>query len=299
MFGGVTSYKLNDGEWTLLTSSMQAIPVSDGDEVQFKNSFKTFSFAPGTSVITATTQYNIKGNIMSLGEGDDFENATSVPVYGFYQNFFGGQTNLISAENLCLPATTLTDHCYENMFNGCTSLVAGPSILPAEVLTTYCYASMFAGCTSLVTAPQLPATTLATYCYNGMFNGCSSLEEIPELPATTVAAYSYGRMFEGCTSLEQVELPAFTTLGNYCFNSMFSGCTSLSYIKCTMEIPYSTWSSLHAFDTFFSGLPSNGTFVKSSNAPTIAETQGQPGYVWPIGNYGYSIPPTWTIVNAQ
>ena len=37
----------------------------------------------------------------------------------------------------------------------------------------YCYNQMFNGCTSLTTAPELPATTLASSCYSDMFNGCS------------------------------------------------------------------------------------------------------------------------------
>ena len=50
------------------------------------------------------------------------------------------------------------------MFSNCTSLTSAPS-LPATTLADYCYEDMFYGCTSLTTAPSLPATTLATNCY--------------------------------------------------------------------------------------------------------------------------------------
>lgn len=50
-----------------------------------------------------------------------------------------------------LPATTLAQYCYNNMFNSCPSLTAAPS-LPATTLTDYCYANMFYGCTSLSSA---------------------------------------------------------------------------------------------------------------------------------------------------
>lgn len=291
----------NDGEWET-PQPQGAIPyqVVEGDEIQIKATYGVAMGSAGLIIATGssapTTQFNLKGNIMSLLSGDNFANADTLPIDYAFASIFKSQTNLVSAENLSLPATGLTQHCYESMFEGCTSLTTAP-LLPAETLIDYCYTSMFVNCTSLTTAPELPSTTLGTCCYNGMFNGCTSLEEIPELPATTLADSCYGHMFEGCTSLERVELPAFT-LASYCCNSMFSGCTSLSYIKCLMEIPYNTWPT-GSFNNFFSGLPTGGTFVKSPNAPTIAETQGQPGYVWPIGNYVDSIPPTWTIENAS
>ena len=50
--------------------------------------------------------------------------------------------------------------------------------LPATTLADYCYHEMFSGCTSLNKAPKLPATTLAEKCYYGMFSGCSNLAYI-------------------------------------------------------------------------------------------------------------------------
>ena len=77
---------------------------------------------------------------------------------------------------------TLANYCYNNLFNGCTSLTTAPE-LPATTLANYCYASMFMGCSSLTTAPELPSTTLAEGCYSSMFYGCSSLTTAPALPA--------------------------------------------------------------------------------------------------------------------
>lgn len=67
------------------------------------------------------------------------------------------------------------EYCYNEMFDGCTSLTTAPE-LPATTLGKYCYYSMFRGCTSLTTAPELPATTLADSCYHGMFYNCISLK---------------------------------------------------------------------------------------------------------------------------
>ena len=87
-----------------------------------------------------------------------------------------------------LPAETLSNQCYGNMFQGCTSLTTAPA-LPATTLTEFCYGGMFSGCTSLTTAPVLPAPTLVASCYYGMFNGCSSLNAV-ECLATNLGSYT-------------------------------------------------------------------------------------------------------------
>ena len=63
------------------------------------------------------------------------------------------------------------------MFEGCTSLVTPPS-LPAVSLQQSCYSNMFFRCTSLVEAPKLPAKTLTTTCYSQMFWGCTNLKYV-------------------------------------------------------------------------------------------------------------------------
>ena len=50
--------------------------------------------------------------------------------------------------------------------------------LPATTLADYCYQNMFAGSTSLTTVPELPATVLANSCYRDMFYGCKALKKI-------------------------------------------------------------------------------------------------------------------------
>jgi len=88
----------------------------------------------------------------------------------------------------------------------CSRLTKAPKILPATTLTNRCYLEMFNGCTSLTTPPQLPATTLAVSCYQSMFSGCTSLTTAPELPATTYSSGCYQYMFQGCTSLNYVKM---------------------------------------------------------------------------------------------
>lgn len=166
---------------------------------------------------------DICGNIMSLIYGEDYTEQTTLNnrLYGFFQ-----YSDIRNANNLILPATTLVEECYWNMFYYCSSLITAPE-LPATKLTYGCYQQMFCGCSSLIKAPELPATTLAGECYFGMFSECSSLTTAPKLPATTLAYRCYRQMFNECTSLTTApELPA-TTMENACYASMFYGCSIL------------------------------------------------------------------------
>ena len=132
-----------------------------------------------------------------------------------------------------LPAETLSDFCYQNMFSGCTSLAKAPA-LPATTLAEGCYDNMFDGCHSLTSTPELPAITMAATCYQGMFSSCISLTKTPVLPATTLADGCYCSMFYNCTSLTKTPVLPVTTLANACYMGMFGGCTSLTT---TPELP--------------------------------------------------------------
>ena len=142
-----------------------------------------------------------------------------------YNGLFYQCTSLTTAP--ALPATTLADRCYYEMFRYCDNLRTAPSILPATTLADSCYAGMFIDCTSLITAPALPATTLAASCYYEMFKYCTNLTTAPALPATTLADSCYGRMFLSCSNLTSApKLPA-ATLFESCYAGMFEDCTSL------------------------------------------------------------------------
>ena len=261
----------------------------------------------GVGKFSATGNFDVQGNAMSLLFGDNYKGQTDLTGknYAFYHLFYKN-TKIISAENLSLPAATLANDCYERMFEGCTSLTTAPE-LPATKLATICYNGMFAGCTSLTTAPELPATTLADSCYQFMFYGCTGLETAPELPAETLASSCYEYMFQNCTNLTTApELPATkleygcydsmfygcssltsapaltaTTLANDCYSYMFSNCSSLNYIKAM----FTTTPSTTYTREWVNGVASNGTFVKNASA------------TWT--NVGiYAVPTGWTIETA-
>ena len=227
---GTLYYSIDSGKtWTSGTS----VSVSSGLKVMWKGnmspnrSSSTSDYVDtGIGTFSATGQFKVRGNIMSLLYNDDFIGKVTLAGYWWFTSLFENST-IVSASKLSLPALTLAPYCYYRMFYGCTSLASAPK-LPATILTHSCYKAMFYNCASLVSAPELPATTLAVHCYHSMFYGCASLTTAPELPATTLTNSCYARMFSGCTSLISApELPA-TTLEWYCYQDMFSGCTSLT-----------------------------------------------------------------------
>ena len=300
------SYSLDDGHtWTALASGSASPTVTSGNKIMWKGTCTPSD--NGIGKFSATGRFEAQGNIMSLLFGDDFTNQTDLTGkdYAFY-NLFNQNTNIKSAKNLILPATTLTRNCYSNMFQGCSSLVNTPA-LPATTLASGCYQYMFNGCTGLTTAPELPTTTLANWCYEGMFSGCTGLTTAPELPATTLVNSCYGNMFNGCTGLTTApELPATTlasgcyinmfngctslttapsvlpatTLVYRCYNYMFNGCTKLNYIKAM----FTTAPGEDYTYAWLEGVASTGTFVKYSAA------------TWNVTGVN-GIPDGWTVVN--
>ena len=245
--------------------------------------------------ITASGAHNVGGNIMSLLYGDNFRNQTTFPSGGSnfkFFNIFCNNRNLVSAIDLALPATTLTDYCYCDMFNGCTSLTTAPALpattlgqsvyermfyrctalttapaLPATTLGRYCYSNMFNGCTALTTAPELPATTLIRSCYQSMFYRCTALTTAPVLPATTVALECCRDMFYGCTRLTTAPVLPATTLAENCYQNMFKGCTSLNSVT-----TYATdVSADRCLADWLDGVSSTGDFFNLGNpAPTYS-----------------------------
>jgi hypothetical protein len=232
---------------------------------------------------------------MSLVYGDDFIGKTSMtkaiqePVYEYNEELdedeivgyeeveqainlgwlFESVRNLVSAENLVLPATELSvDNSYgvyEGMFHNCISLITAPQ-LPATTLAETCYYRMFYGCTSLVNAPELPATTLAGGCYQEMFSGCTSLTTAPELPATTLADGCYKDMFQDCTNLNYIKCLATDISANGCTHN-WVGITDPRQLDIITVAPTGTFvkaPSMEGWTTGINGIPTNWTLQNAS-----------------------------------
>ena len=236
----VIYWSKNGTSWTSAIASTSDTPVSlatlnKGEKMYLKGENVTYaSSASRYSHFNSDAEFNISGNIMSLIYGDNFiGQATLSSTYNFVGIF--RSSKVYDASNLILPATTLANYCYSNMFNGCTSLATAP-VLPATTLESSCYSNMFQNCTSLTAAPELPVTTLANYCYAYMFYGCTSLATAPVLPATKLTTSCYAYMFEGCSSLATAPVLSATTLANSCYMSMFAG----TKITAAPELPATT-----------------------------------------------------------
>ena len=159
-------YSINGGEWQTAKveggegQDFTIASLSSNDRISFKANTSLVNGNGGFGTLKIDESFNAYGNIMSLLYGDDFQGQISLegrqqPFYKLFKN-----SMIVSAENLILPATTLANSCYQDMFSGC------------KLLTT---------------APQLLATTLASSCYSNMFQGCSNLNKITML-ATNISA---------------------------------------------------------------------------------------------------------------
>ena len=117
----------------------------------------------------------------------------------------GDIRTLLDYENYKDVDTSNAKFCF--LFRNCTELISAPE-LPATDLSDYCYNQMFSGCENLTTAPSLPATTMKKYCYWGMFYRCTSLTTAPELKATKLEQSCYEYMFLECKKLSSVTMLA-------------------------------------------------------------------------------------------
>ncbi len=235
---GTFEYSVGGGEWTKVTSGMDAVSFG-GDEGNLRLRGTGLNSAGGESLlgtayhggyystISFGTDVTVEasGDIRTLIDGKGYATVSTSEAKFCY--LFSGCTVLTSAPEL--PATDLASQCYQGLFKDCTSLTTAP-VLNATTLASNCYNGMFSGCTSLTAAPALQAKTLAEYCYQWMFQKCTKLTSAPELPAESLATQCYYGMFSGCTALTTApNLPA-TKLVYYCYYQMFSGCTNLESV---------------------------------------------------------------------
>ena len=265
------------------TDQTITIPVSAGENVYLRGEAKQLGKYNSFININSSADINASGNIMSLLYGDDYKDKVAFQSGSEYtfNSLFIGNTHLINAKDLVLPATTLASTCYYYMFQGCTSLTTAPE-LPATTLNNSCYRYMFQGCTSLTNAPELPATTLADYCYDSMFKGCTTLTTAPELPATTLTQGCYEFMFDGCTSLTTAPELHATTLVNSCYGNMFYGCSNLNSITMLAT----DISASGCLLTWVGSVASTGTFTKAASMTSL--TSGASGIPegWEVKDYG-------------
>ena len=284
----------NGSTWTNYTSSSSGTPIATlnaNDKILIKGSNSTYGVPGGShSQFASSKRFNVKGNIMSLINGDNFVGTNILTDSYSFAGLFDGCSQLVYADELILPATTLTSYCYYNMFRGCSMLQTVPE-LPATTLASYCYSNMFSSCSSINSTPELPATALANSCYLYMFVNCFSLATAKSLPATTLAQDCYNNMFCNCISLTTAPvLPATRLDSNMtgCYAGMFRGCTSLNYIKALIASVYTSsyTSSTDYTRNWVEDVASIGTFIKNSTSS------------WNVSGVD-GIPTGWTVQTAS
>lgn len=140
---------------------------------------------------TRVCRVNVSGNIMSLLDGQSFSTMTAMPEGTSFHDLFAIDTNsflgIVDASKLVLPATTLQEDCYSEMFYRIYTLEHAPKVLPASHAPTGCYDSMFYDCTSLKSAPAVLAETYDCWQdervpenspFAGMFYPCTEISSL-------------------------------------------------------------------------------------------------------------------------
>ena len=281
-------YSVNYGEWTSVEPNQEVTFGGANSTLRLRgtNINGTASAGNTYSFITFTDQ-DVKvactGDIRTLLNWKNYRTVETQNARFCYLFYDCGV--LTSAPEL--PAKTLADYCYYNMFQGCNRLESAP-VLPATTLAKSCYFGMFYGCTSLTSAPVLPAEKLAESCYYCMFQKCTSLTSAPVLSATTLEKSCYKGMFKDCTSLTSAPVLPAEKLAESCYTWMFRGCTKLSTV--TMLAPGDKISE--ATDCCFYWLYNAGT--DGSVTPRTLKLQNKNAYEALKANTGY-LPTEWQI----
>ena len=256
-------YSVGGGKWVRFTAIEENIKFGGtlgSLRLRGKSSKGTANGYENCSMIqftTANSPVDCTGDIRTLIDYENYANANTTNAR--FCKLFLRNTELRTSPSL--PAQSLADYCYYEMFNGCTALTTAPE-LPAESLANNCYEYMFSDCTALTTAPELRAETLAESCCLEMFSGCSKLTTAPELPAQSLAKSCYKGMFQNCTSLTTAPTLPAGILAEYCYQEMFSGCSKLSSVTMLAD-------DVSAQDCLDHWLIGAGTNVQEPPKPTL------------------------------
>lgn len=172
-------YSLTNGEsWISYTIGNTITIDNAGNKVKFRAVSTNAKISSSTSnyynFVMSSGKFEVCGDITSLLNVNGGN--ISLPTYNFFKLFMSC-ANLIRADQLKLPSTTLGTYCYRSLFEGCTNLETIPS-LSAVTLNTGCYYRMFRDCESITSSPILFSPALVSNCYYHMFYGCSNLSKI-------------------------------------------------------------------------------------------------------------------------
>ena len=201
----------------------------------------------------------VMGNISSLVGGRNY--LKPYQLYGLFKErdeiknkyLKGGSgdhtTYWTDAHQLILPFKNLSEECYGDMFDSCSSLLsAGPTNLPATEVPERAYRNMFRNCFVLTSMPYIDGTSFSDYscdhmfescsalvasapiydievtalsCFSNMFSHCNNMLYYPDMKTNIVESGACYCMFEGCKNLKYPPSLNFTTLKAYSCHNMF------------------------------------------------------------------------------
>lgn len=150
------SYSTDDGAtWTTVQNdsashTISVTGLSSGDTVLWSgDGVKTYNDTSTYCFFNTNGEYEVEGNILSLVYGSGFTSATTASTLRFGYLFKStNQTGFcITAKNLVLPYSTAFA-IYRSMFYGQKKLTEAP-VLRAASLSQQCYYEMFNKCSSL------------------------------------------------------------------------------------------------------------------------------------------------------
>lgn len=271
---------LFEGNSNLVSVPSNLLPATTMESYAYQRIFAdcvSLQYAP---MLPATTlaSYCYSSAFSSCSSLREFPalNATNLAPYCYSAMF--NYSHISSIPSGYLPATTLQEGCYQNMFaNSLSYLTSVPSdLLPATNVPSYAYNGMFINAYGLTVTPDFPFTTVGNYgCYQmffgsrnlktakeirattlntsslqEMFKNCSSLVNITsELPALNVPSSAYMEMFRACSMLDNIPIIRATTVGSNGMRSMFNSCTSLVTIN--SDLPATNLSTNSYYGMFY------------------------------------------------
>lgn len=169
-FSNPIQYSMDLDSWIDLPVNTATPTIAAGSKVYFRAENLSPASSTGIGTFSITGKCNVGGNIMSMAYGSNFANKFAISNQAQFRYLFKNCTNIITADKLRLPATSLYKYCYANMFEGCTSLEVAPE-LPAIRLVDSCYNFMFANCSKLKYIKAMFTTTPGvSYTYNWVGN---------------------------------------------------------------------------------------------------------------------------------
>ena len=159
------SYSTDNGTtWTDLTlsGSRDFATINAGDKILFKGTNDRLATAWNAyNRFNATKTFKVYGNAMSLLYGDNFVSNSEFKTDTNHNlcGIFYGTTTLVDASDLILPATTLTDSCYNGMFRNCSGLTAAPDLSAPTTFGDQSFSSMFDCCVNMSQPPSIISGT--------------------------------------------------------------------------------------------------------------------------------------------